>query len=174
MSETLSRVPIIDGWFTDDIDAPTLIGAKCSQCGTFVFPPRSSDCPNPNCDSITLDPTPLSRFGRIWSYTENCYAPPLPYVAAEPYEPYALAAVELAAEGLVTFAARSNMTATELIAAAKKLGVVATQQEELTAVIQKNSKASAIILNRRLMNWRKHCRFMIKVFLMRYCPTRLV
>ena len=101
MSETLSRVPIIDGWFTDDIDAPTLIGAKCSQCGTFVFPPRSSDCPNPNCDSITLDPTPLSRFGRIWSYTENCYAPPLPYVAAEPYEPYALAAVELAAEGLV-------------------------------------------------------------------------
>ena len=101
MSETLSRVPIIDGWFTDDIDAPTLIGAKCSQCGTFVFPPRSSDCPNPNCDSITLDTTPLSRFGRIWSYTENCYAPPLPYVAAEPYEPYALAAVELAAEGLV-------------------------------------------------------------------------
>lgn len=101
MSETLSRVPIIDGWFTDDIAAPTLIGAKCSQCGTFVFPPRSSDCPNPNCDSITLDPTPLSRFGRIWSYTENCYAPPLPYVAAEPYEPYALAAVELAAEGLV-------------------------------------------------------------------------
>jgi len=101
VSETLSRVPIIDGWFTDDIDAPALIGAKCSQCGTFVFPPRSSDCPNPNCDSITLDPTPLSRFGRIWSYTENCYAPPLPYVAAEPYEPYALAAVELAAEGLV-------------------------------------------------------------------------
>jgi hypothetical protein len=43
----------------------------------------------------------LSRTGRIWSYTENCYAPPLPYVAAEPYEPYALAAVQLEAEGMI-------------------------------------------------------------------------
>ncbi|MEI7618837.1 MAG: OB-fold domain-containing protein [Actinomycetota bacterium] len=119
MSETLSRVPIIDGWFTDDIDAPTLIGAKCSQCGTFVFPPRSGDCPNPNCDSVTLDPTPLSRFGRIWSYTENCYAPPLPYVAAEPYEPYALAAVELAAEGLVVL----GRVATGIRAADLKVGM---------------------------------------------------
>ena len=101
MSETLSRVPIIDGWFTDDIDVPTLIGSKCPLCGTYVFPPRTGDCPNPRCESTMLDPTPLSRHGRIWSYTENCYAPPPPYVAADPYEPYALAAVELADEGLV-------------------------------------------------------------------------
>ena len=37
----------------------------------------------------------------MWSYTENHYAPPPPYVAAEPFEPYALAAVELADEGIV-------------------------------------------------------------------------
>jgi len=37
----------------------------------------------------------------MWSFTENHYAPPPPYVAAEPFEPYALAAVELAEEGMV-------------------------------------------------------------------------
>ena len=58
-------------------------------------------CPNPDCDATELVETPLSRRGRIWSYTENHYAPPAPYVAAEPFEPYALAAVELEAEGLV-------------------------------------------------------------------------
>ena len=45
--------------------------------------------------------TPLSRRGTVWSYTENHYAPPPPYVAADPFEPYALAAVELTDEGIV-------------------------------------------------------------------------
>ncbi len=48
-----------------------------------------------------LEPTELSRRGTVWSYTENHYAPPPPYVAAEPFEPYALAAVELSDEGIV-------------------------------------------------------------------------
>jgi len=95
------QVPIIEGWFTTDRDAPALIGARCPQCGTYVFPPRARDCPNPECDSPTMDPVELSRRGRVWSYTENRYAPPPPYVAADPFEPYALAAVELDAEGLV-------------------------------------------------------------------------
>lgn len=54
-----------------------------------------------------------------------------------------LSEADLAAEGLVTYAALANMTATELIAAAKKFGVVVTQQEELTAIIQKILKAQA-------------------------------
>ena len=37
----------------------------------------------------------------MWSYTENRYAPPPPFVASDPFEPYALAAVELEAEGLI-------------------------------------------------------------------------
>ncbi len=119
MSETLSRVPIIEGWFTDDIDAPTLIGSKCPACGTYVFPPRTGDCPSPICESTTLEPTPLSRRGTIWSYTENRYAPPPPYVAADPYQPYALAAVELAAEGLVVL----GRVATGILAADLKVGM---------------------------------------------------
>jgi uncharacterized OB-fold protein len=105
---TLSRVPIIDGWFTDDVHAPHLIGSKCPLCGTYVFPPRSGDCPSPFCDSTTLEPTPLSRRGKIWSYTENRYTPPPPYVPTDPFEPYALAAVELEAEGLVVLGKVAN------------------------------------------------------------------
>jgi len=43
----------------------------------------------------------LSRRGRVWSYTDARYQPPAPYVAADPYVPFCLAAVELAAEKLV-------------------------------------------------------------------------
>jgi transcription termination factor Rho len=62
---------------------------------------------------------------------------------ALPADVEVLSEAELAAEGLVTFAALANMKATELIAAAKKLGVEATQQEELSAVIQKILTAQA-------------------------------
>ncbi|NBO52563.1 MAG: transcription termination factor Rho [bacterium] len=62
---------------------------------------------------------------------------------ALPAEVEVLSEADLAAEGLVTYAALANMTATELIAAAKKFGVVVTQQEELTAIIQKILKAQA-------------------------------
>lgn len=97
-------MPAIDGWF--DVDGPdgggpNLLGSHCGGCGTYAFPPRPGPCPNPRCESIDLETVPLSRFGTLWSFTENHYAPPPPYVAAEPFEPYALAAVELEAEGMV-------------------------------------------------------------------------
>jgi len=62
---------------------------------------------------------------------------------ALPADVEVLSEADLAAEGLVTFAALANMKATGLIAAAKKLGVEATQQEELSAVIQKILTAQA-------------------------------
>jgi hypothetical protein len=43
----------------------------------------------------------LSRCGTLWSYTDNRRTPPAPYVAADPFEPYAIAAVEFADEKLV-------------------------------------------------------------------------
>lgn len=54
-----------------------------------------------------------------------------------------LSEADLAAEGLLTFAALANMKATELIAAAKKLGVAASQQDDLSAVIQSVLSAQA-------------------------------
>lgn len=98
-------MPAVEGWYTTPEpgsgEEPHLIGGRCSSCGTYVFPPRAGACPNPRCDSDELVPTPLSRRGTLWSYTENRYAPPPPYQAADPFEPYALAAVELEAEGMI-------------------------------------------------------------------------
>ncbi len=51
----------------------------------------------------------------MWSYTENHYAPPPPYVAADPFVPFALAAVELEAEGIVVLGqVKKGVTAADL------------------------------------------------------------
>ena len=75
-----STLPAIDGWFATDGDGGAyLIGGKCNKCGTYVFPPRANNCPNPACDGDDLAQVPLSRRGKLWSYTENRYAPPPPH-----------------------------------------------------------------------------------------------
>jgi len=97
-----STQPAVDGWFaTDQAGATYLIGGKCHQCGTYVFPPRANNCPNPACDGDDLAQVPLSRRGTLWSYTENRYAPPSPYPSPDPFEPFAVAAVQLAHEGII-------------------------------------------------------------------------
>ena len=98
-----TRVPTVEGWFTtgDAGAAPALLGSRCAECGTYAFPAEAGYCRNPDCGSTTFETVELSRRGRIWSYTDARYQPPPPYVAADPYVPFCLAAVELAAEKLV-------------------------------------------------------------------------
>jgi uncharacterized OB-fold protein len=94
-------IPVIDGWFTVD-DPPHLLGRRCSSCGTYQFPPTSDWCPNPNCDGEDMETVPLSRTGRVWSYTDAQYQPPPPYVSpSDPFQPFAIAAVELDKERIV-------------------------------------------------------------------------
>jgi uncharacterized OB-fold protein len=101
-TDTPSRLPAIDGWFaTDDTGRPHLIAGKCTTCATYVFPPRVDNCPNPACCGDELEQVPMSRRGTLWSYTENRYQPPPPYPSTDPFEPFAVAAVELADEGLI-------------------------------------------------------------------------
>jgi len=96
-----AAVPMIEGWFTTG-DQPALLGRRCLVCGTTAFPPTLRSCPNPGCSSDDLEEVALSRRGRIWSYTDARYQPPPPYVpSTDPYEPFAIAAVELAEERLV-------------------------------------------------------------------------
>ena len=53
------------------------------------------------CASSDFEEVPLSRIGSVWSYTENHYEPPAPYVSPQPFVPYTVAAVELADEKMV-------------------------------------------------------------------------
>jgi uncharacterized OB-fold protein len=95
------RKPAVEGWFDLDPDAPRLIGTRCTACGTYYFPKEESFCRNPKCASSDLEEVRLAPRGRLWSFTNNCYPPPAPYVAADPFEPYAVAAVELEEEKMV-------------------------------------------------------------------------
>ncbi|MBI2705277.1 MAG: OB-fold domain-containing protein [Actinobacteria bacterium] len=97
-----TRVPAVEGWFTTEGDEPALLGTRCRSCGTYAFPRESYFCKNPACDGREFDDVALSRRGRVWSFTNNCYQPPPPFVpTSDPFEPFAIAAVELADEQLV-------------------------------------------------------------------------
>jgi uncharacterized protein len=95
-----TRVPAVEGWFTLD-DEPSLLGTRCTACGTYSFPKETRYCANPGCTGTEFEEVPLSRRGTIWSLTENRYPPPAPFVADDPFEPYAIAAVELPEEKMV-------------------------------------------------------------------------
>jgi uncharacterized OB-fold protein len=99
-AEPRRRLPAIEGWFTLE-DPPHLLGSRCRRCGSYFFPRLSGFCRNPDCESVEFEAVELSRTGRLWSYTNACYQPPAPYVSAEPFVPFGIAAVELPAERLI-------------------------------------------------------------------------
>lgn len=98
-----TTTPVADGWFAGEKDGFRLLGTRCSSCATVFFPREDVHCRNPHCDGGSLEEVPLSRSGRVWSYTDSRYRPPSPYVSDPelPWEPYALIAVELEAERIV-------------------------------------------------------------------------
>ncbi|MCX5383665.1 Zn-ribbon domain-containing OB-fold protein [Streptomyces sp. NBC_00083] len=95
---------MVAGWFTDARGQDfRLLGTRCTACASVFFPREDSFCRNPACPGGELAEVPLSRRGRVWSYTDGRYRPPAPYVS-DPHtawEPYTLVAVELAAERMV-------------------------------------------------------------------------
>ena len=103
--DALGYGPLLPGWFTLDKDTPHLLGARCKVCGTYYFPKQITFCRNPSCNGEVFEEVELSRTGKLWSWTNACYAPPEPFIAAEPYEPFAIAAVELAKEKMVVLGA---------------------------------------------------------------------
>ena len=95
-----SGLPVLAGWFSTGRE-PHLRGTRCADCGTYFFPPATGFCANPSCRGRDLEEVELSRTGTVWSCTDARYQPPPPYMAADPYEPFAIAAVELEAERIV-------------------------------------------------------------------------
>ena len=98
---TKTPLPAVEGWFSTDGDEPALLGSRCRACGTYAFPVERFLCRNPRCDGTDFEQVRLSRRGRVWSYTDARYTPPAPYVAADPFVPFCIAAVELADEKMV-------------------------------------------------------------------------
>jgi len=95
-----THVPAVEGLFTMDLREPRLLGTRCRGCGTYFFPGEKTFCRNPACDHTDFEEVALSRTGKVWSYTNASYKPPAPFVAKEPFEPFAIAAVELEKEGI--------------------------------------------------------------------------
>jgi uncharacterized protein len=97
-----ARVPVIEGLFREESDGTArLLGGRCPSCGASFFPKQWSFCRNPSCNGTELDDVELSTRGALWSFTDNRYAPPPPYPASEPFEPYGVAAVQLATEQMI-------------------------------------------------------------------------
>jgi len=92
----------IEGWFETEPE-PRLLGTRCTECGTFFFPKEELYCRNPGCTSTSFEEAKLSNRGTLWSFTQNHYKPPPPYIGPErdDFEPYTVAAVELADEKMV-------------------------------------------------------------------------
>ncbi len=91
----------VEGLFTLDADEPRLIGGRARSRGSYFFPKALAGS-DPACLGDEIDEVLLSRTGRLWSFTTGEYAPPAPYVIpGDEFEPYVVAAVELAAESLV-------------------------------------------------------------------------
>ncbi|MFF7451032.1 MULTISPECIES: zinc ribbon domain-containing protein [unclassified Streptomyces] len=94
---------MVAGWFAGEGDDFRLLGTRCSVCASIFFPREDVHCRNPGCPGEALEEVPLSRHGRVWSYTDSRYRPPSPYVTDPelPWEPCTLIAVELEAERIV-------------------------------------------------------------------------
>jgi uncharacterized OB-fold protein len=95
------RVPVVEGYFTEEGGQAHLLGGRCGTCGAFFFPKQYSFCRNPACGAPDLDDVELSTRGTLWSFTDNRFAPPPPYPAGEPFEPYGVAAVQLPDEQMI-------------------------------------------------------------------------
>ena len=95
-----TRVPAIEAWFTAG-DEPALLGSRGTETGSYFFPKSLAFSRNPAAPGEQLDEVQLGRRGRVWSYTTNHYAPPPPFMAPDPFEPYTIVAVELPDEQMV-------------------------------------------------------------------------
>src|SRR5262249_21846715 len=101
-----------------------LLGGRCPRCGAYFFPKHWSFCRNPPCEGTKLDDAELSTRGTLWSFTDNRYAPPPPYPAREPFEPYGVAAVELAEEQMVVLGQLARGTDVATLAVGRPMGLV--------------------------------------------------
>ncbi|MER6283098.1 Zn-ribbon domain-containing OB-fold protein [Streptomyces sviceus] len=84
---------LIDEVLFDGGDPPRLAGARCSGCGTVVFP-RQDSCPKCSDGAMSTHVLPVS--GRVWSWTLQAFAPKPPYrPPSSGHRPYHVGYVDL-------------------------------------------------------------------------------
>ncbi|MEU8803113.1 zinc ribbon domain-containing protein [Spirillospora sp. NPDC048819] len=92
----MTPVPIADDLFTWPDDEPRLIGGRCTECGTHVFPLRTGCA---KCGGTAVERTLLARSGTLWTWTSQGFLPKAPFngefAATDPFEPWFVGVVEL-------------------------------------------------------------------------------
>ncbi|MCE2526977.1 MAG: OB-fold domain-containing protein [Actinomycetia bacterium] len=108
----MNRTPVLEGSFVSEPE-PALVGSRCRSCETVAFP-ASFTCPNPRCMDKDVAPAPLSRTGRLASWTTVHFPPPPPFVAADPFVPITVVEVDFASEGIQVVGPLTGAGADEL------------------------------------------------------------
>ena len=145
MTDGIPAAPGTDGWFREGPEGFALLAGRCTACGALSFPPRTvPGCPDPACEGQEQSPAPLSATGTLWSYTDARYAPPPPYPRPPDTEfaPYALAAVELAAERMIVL----GQVAPDVPADSLRVG--------MTMEVAPGTLVSSEGVEERVWNWR--------------------
>jgi uncharacterized OB-fold protein len=95
----MAPVPIADDLFTWPADEPRLIGGRCAECGTHVFPLRTGCA---RCGAAAVERALLSRSGTLWTWTSQGFPPKAPFrgefAGTDPFEPWLVGVVELPGE----------------------------------------------------------------------------
>jgi hypothetical protein len=94
-SNEKKQIPIKDGLFTTPLSPLAqvrLMGSKCENCSEVSLGKRQA-CGN--CGGANLEEAPLSRKGKLWTYTVIRHRPPGDYKGPDPFVPFGLGLVEL-------------------------------------------------------------------------------
>jgi uncharacterized OB-fold protein len=89
------RISIKDGLFTIPLspaDQVRLAGSRCKNCNEISLG-KQKTCAN--CGGIELEGIPLSRKGKLWTYTVIRHKPPGDYKGPDPFVPFGLGLVEI-------------------------------------------------------------------------------
>ena len=93
MSMAKNQLPVAKGLFTWPSDDPRFIATRCKSCGDVFFP-AGEFCANPNCTGTEVEEILLSKRGKLYSCSIQYYQPPKPFVAPDPFVPFAVGIVE--------------------------------------------------------------------------------
>ena len=95
MSMEGKQISIREGLLTTPLvplEKVTLVGSKCGKCGEISLGKRVQ-CSN--CGASRLEEMPLSKKGKLWTYTVIRHKPPGDYKGPDPFVPFGLGLVEL-------------------------------------------------------------------------------